>query len=70
MNGGFRRYCSNNGLSTVERRQFKQLVADVIREIFGTNLRHDLVDQEGHCCRGWTGLALKADDRLADSNRN
>ncbi|NBV23925.1 MAG: hypothetical protein EBS05_18655 [Proteobacteria bacterium] len=66
----FRRFCTNNGLTAVERRQFKQLVVDVIREEFGIGLRHDLEDAGGRNQRGWTGVALKADDWSVAGGRN
>ena len=66
----FRRFCTNNGLTAVERRQFKQLVVDVIREEFGIGLRHDLEDAGGRNQRGWTGVALKVDDWSVAGGRN
>lgn len=60
----FNEYCRNNDAEAeVTRRQFKQLIAEVIREEFAVGFRKDLKDGEGRYLRGWKGLAVELPQR-------
>ena len=60
----FNEYCRNNDATAeVSRRQFKQLIAEVIREEFAVGFRKDLKDGEGRYLRGWKGLAVELPQR-------
>jgi hypothetical protein len=60
----FSEYCRNNDAEAeVSRRQFKQLIAEVIKEEFGLGLRADVKNTEGRYQRGWKGLALAGVER-------
>ena len=60
----FNEYCRNNDATAeVTRRQFKQLIAEVIREEFAVGFRKDLKDEEGRYLRGWKGLAVELPQR-------
>lgn len=60
----FNEYCRNNdSAAEVTRRQFKQLIAEVIREEFAVGFRKDLKDGEGRYLRGWKGLAVELPQR-------
>ena len=60
----FQRYCEQNGLVVVNRKAFKQLMGEVVREEYGIGIRNDLLDEQGKYHRGWTGLAVR--NRLVD----
>lgn len=55
----FEGFCRNHGVEPVQRRLFKQLVVDIIKEEFGLGIRSDLKTAEGSCQRGWKGLAVE-----------
>jgi hypothetical protein len=60
----FSEYCRNNdSAAEVSRQQFKQLIAEVIREEFGLGLRGDIRNPEGRCQRGWKGLVVESCQR-------
>lgn len=60
----FNEYCRNNdSAAEVSKRQFKQLIAEVIREEFAVGFRKDLKDGEGRYLRGWKGLAVELPQR-------
>lgn len=60
----FSEYCRNNDTGAeVTRRQFKQLIAEVIREEFGLGVRGDVKNTEGCYQRGWKGLTLATVER-------
>jgi len=60
---GFEGFCRNNGIEPVQRRFFRQLIVDVIKEEFGAGFRSDLRDAEGRYLRGWKGLAVEPNAR-------
>ncbi|MFA6544628.1 MAG: hypothetical protein WCS99_09405 [Limisphaerales bacterium] len=60
---GFEGFCRNNGVEPVARKQFRQLVVDIIREEFGLGLRADLKNAQGRFQRGWKGLTVEVDAR-------
>lgn len=55
----FEDFCRNHGVEPVQRRLFKQLVVDIIKEEFGLGIRSDLKNAEGSSQRGWKGLAVE-----------
>lgn len=59
----FSGFCRNNGIEPVQRRFFRQLIVDVIKEEFGVGFRSDLRDAEGRFLRGWKGLAVELNSR-------
>jgi hypothetical protein len=59
----FSGFCRNNGIEPVQRRFFRQLIVDVIKEEFGVCFRSDLRDAEGRFLRGWKGLAVELNTR-------
>jgi hypothetical protein len=54
------------GLTPLQRREFKSLIAEVIREEFGVGLRHDLRSEDGRSSQGWSGLGIRRDVLLAN----
>ena len=59
----FSGFCRNNGIEPVQRRFFRELIVDVIKEEFGVGFRSDLRDAEGRFLRGWKGLAVELNTR-------
>ena len=59
----FSEYCHNHDVEPVQRRQFKQLIVETVREEFGLGLRNDLKNAEGNYLRGWKGLAVEMNQR-------
>ena len=59
----FSEYCHNHDVEPVQRRQFKQLIVETVREEFGLGLRNDLKNAEGNYLRGWKGLAVETAQR-------
>ena len=51
-------FCRAQGLNTLERSEFKKLVAEVIRKEFGAKLRHDIRNGNGRQNDGWKGIAI------------
>ena len=54
----FADYCRSKQLSTMARKQFKQIVAEVIKDEFDVGYRHDLQTEEHKYQRGWRGLTV------------
>lgn len=54
----FAEYCKSRQLTSIARKQFKQIVAEVIKEEFDVGVRNDLQTAEHKYQRGWLGLAL------------
>jgi hypothetical protein len=52
----FTRYCQSRGFSPIDRRYFKGLITEVIKEEFGLGLRKDLKNERGKYQNGWKGL--------------
>ena len=59
----FTGFCRNHEVEPVERRYFKQMIVEIIREEFGLGLRSDLKNAEGRYLRGWKGLAVDLSSR-------
>ncbi len=55
--------CQDKGLAPVSRREFKSMIAEVIRDEFGLGLRHDIPGMNKRSQHGWKGL-------LVDYRRN
>jgi len=51
-------FCKNNAMTPLTRSEFKNLVAEVIREQYGLGIRHDVPDERGKQGHGWMGLRL------------
>lgn len=67
MGNAFHRYyqfCKDNAMQPLTRSDFKDLVAEVIREEYDLGLRHDVLDERGKQTHGWLGI----DCRLADAS--
>ena len=59
-------FCKDNAMQPLTRSEFKDLVAEVIREQYNLGLRHDVLDERGKQTHGWLGL----DCRLEDASPN
>jgi len=55
----FTRYCQIHDLTPVNRRDFKNLIAEVVREEFGLGIRNDLKLQDGKWGSGWRGITCR-----------
>ena len=54
----FNEFCQDKGLDPINRRVFKSLIAEVIREEFNLGLRHDVLGINNRQQHGWKGLVL------------
>ena len=54
----FNEFCQDKGLDPINRRVFKSLIAEVIREEFNLGLRHDVLGMNNRQQHGWKGLVL------------
>jgi len=54
----FTEHCVSRGLVAVERKHFRSLTAEVIKEEFGLSYRKDLKNEQGKWIRGWKGLKV------------
>jgi hypothetical protein len=57
-------FCKDHAMQPLTRSEFKDLVAEIIRETFNLGLRHDVVDGRGKQTHGWLGI----DCRLLDAS--
>jgi len=53
---GYYQFCKESGEPPLTRNDFKDLVAQVIREEFKLGYRHDVVDDRGKAQHGWIGI--------------
>jgi hypothetical protein len=53
----FREFCEQNQLSLVSRAEFKERVAESIREEFDLGIRHDVLNAIGKKSHGWRGIS-------------
>jgi hypothetical protein len=51
-------FCRSQNQPPLTRQEFKQLVAEVIREQFNVGLRHDVPTETGKQGHGWFGVRL------------
>ena len=51
-------FCKDNAMKPLTRPDFKELVAEVIREEFKIGLRHDVPTESGKQGHGWHGVRL------------
>ena len=51
-------FCKDNAMKPLTRPEFKDLVAEVIREEFKIGLRHDVPTESGKQGHGWLGVRL------------
>ena len=61
LQDAFHRYyqfCRDHQMQPLTRQEFKELVAEVIREEFNLGLRHDIPGDEGKHRHGWRGVRL------------
>ena len=49
-------FCRDNQMQPLTRPEFKDSVAEVIREEFNLGLRHDVLDERGKQQHGWVGI--------------
>ncbi len=56
--GMFSQLCQEKGLDPMQRRLFKSLIAEFIREEFDLGLRHDVTGVNDRQQHGWRGLTL------------
>lgn len=61
----FADYCRSKQFTTMARKQFKEIVAEVIKEEFDIGYRHDLQTEEHKYQRGWRGLTLSIPTAVA-----
>ena len=62
-------FCRDNQMKPLTRSEFKQLVAEVIREQFKLGLRHDVPGEGGKHNHGWYGIDCRM-DAVASFGRN
>ena len=65
MQDAFHRYfkfCRNNPIQPLTRAEFKDLVAEVIREEFDLGIRHDILDERGKETHGWLGIDCRLEE--------
>lgn len=56
-------FCKDIGEPPLTRADFKELVAQVIRQEYRLGLRHDIRDERGKANHGWVGLDLQISGR-------
>ena len=56
----FNVFCEERGLESINRRAFKSMIAEVIREEFNLALRHDVLGKNMRQQQGWKGLEATA----------
>ena len=64
VGNAFHRYyqfCKDNAMQPLTRSEFKDLVAEVIREQYGLGIRHDVEDERGKQNHGWLGIDCRQD---------
>ena len=49
-------FCKENAMQPLTRSDFKELVAEVIREQYDLGIRHNIVGENGRHTHGWLGL--------------
>jgi len=54
----FTEYCVSRGLVAVERKHFRSLIAEVIKDEYGAAYRKDLKNEQGKWVRGWKGIKV------------
>jgi hypothetical protein len=54
----FTEYCVSRGLVAVERKHFRSLIAEVIKEEYGVSYRKDLKNEQNKWVRGWKGIKV------------
>ncbi len=59
----FNLFCHDRDVEPIERRFFKQMIVEIIKEEFGLGLRSDLKNADGRYLRGWKGLAVEMQSR-------
>ena len=57
--GGYSEFCRTRGFSSVDRKFFKSLISEMLREEFGVGVRRDLKDSNGKYIQGWKGIACR-----------
>lgn len=60
------KFAEVRGLTPLQRKEFKGLIAEVIREEFGVGLRNDLRSEDGRAAQGWSNLAVRREVLLAN----
>ena len=66
----FNQFCQARGMALIERKFFKSLIAEVIREEFNLGLRHDLIGKNKRQQQGWKGLNARLDTLELTGCRN
>jgi len=54
-------FCKDNAMKPLTRPEFKDLVAEVIREQYNLGIRHDVLDERGKQSQGWMGIDCRLD---------
>ena len=57
----YRAFCKENEYQTVDRTMFEPMLAELVKNLHGLGLRHDVLNSLGKHQRGWRGLSLKND---------
>ncbi len=57
----YHRFCTQQKMTALTKREFKVLVAEVIHEMFHLKLRHDIVGEMGTETHGWAGVHCRVD---------
>ncbi|MEQ2010106.1 MAG: hypothetical protein ABMA26_25260 [Limisphaerales bacterium] len=57
----FLEYCRLNGVQIKQQgdRKLKRMVVETVNQYHGVRLRHDLMDSQGRCAKGWSGLMFR-----------
>ncbi len=55
-------FCKEHAMQPLTRSDFKELVAEVIRQMHGLGIRHDIPNAEGKQSHGWLGIDCRLED--------
>jgi hypothetical protein len=63
----FSRFCVDKRMQPIERRDFRSLMGDIIKEEFSLSLRHDLLGKNMKQQQGWKGLSAREEVEPANN---
>jgi hypothetical protein len=66
----FTQFCEARGMVPIERKVFRHLIAEIIREEFDLGLRHDVLGRNHRSQQGWKGLSARLEVVGENQGRN
>jgi len=66
----FSRFCEDRKMQPMERRDFRSLMGDIIKEEFGLSLRHDLLGKNMKQQQGWKGLSARQEIKPENARKS